>query len=225
MEPGHCRTPRHDGMFDLLDHAMDQQDIALFLRPAADPLERRIVAAPAIRQSAGSASQACGRSPPTARHRPAIRGCGLAAPAWRSTADQVHGATETDRRCGQPAPGSTNGAGGRECSWHGHVLPVIDALLADGGVVQIRVIPKPRDPINTKALSISGDTWKWHFLNHAPANPHEFSRLGYLSGCCEARSGRAWPIADWPLRTRHLGKADIAASSLRYDSEPHVSPC
>jgi len=35
-------------------------------------------------------------------------------------------------------------------------------------VVQIRVTPKTRNPFTIKALSISGVTWKWHFLNHAP---------------------------------------------------------
>ncbi len=35
------------------------------------------------------------------------------------------------------------------------------------GVVQIRVTPKTRNPFTIKALSISGVTWEWHFLNHA----------------------------------------------------------
>jgi len=35
------------------------------------------------------------------------------------------------------------------------------------GVVQIRVTPKTRNPLTIRALSISGVTWKWHFLNHA----------------------------------------------------------
>ncbi len=54
-----------------------------------------------------------------------------------------------------------------------HTLPACDgpALLAllDGlrGVVQIRVTPKTRNPFTIKALSISGVTWEWHFLNHA----------------------------------------------------------
>ena len=34
-------------------------------------------------------------------------------------------------------------------------------------MVQIRVTPKTRNPFTIKALSISGVTWKWHFLNHA----------------------------------------------------------
>jgi hypothetical protein len=38
---------------------------------------------------------------------------------------------------------------------------------AFSGVVQIRVTPKTRNPFTIKALSISGVTWKWHFLNHA----------------------------------------------------------
>jgi len=38
----------------------------------------------------------------------------------------------------------------------------------NSGVVQIRVTPKTRNPFTIKALSISGVTWKWHFLNHAP---------------------------------------------------------
>src|SRR5215213_10484224 len=36
------------------------------------------------------------------------------------------------------------------------------------GVVQIRVTPKTRNPFTIKALSISGVTWNWHVLNHAP---------------------------------------------------------
>jgi branched-chain amino acid transport system substrate-binding protein len=36
------------------------------------------------------------------------------------------------------------------------------------GVAQIRVTPKTRNPFTIKALSISGVTWEWHFLNHAP---------------------------------------------------------
>ena len=39
--------------------------------------------------------------------------------------------------------------------------------MANHGVVQIRVTPKTRNPFVIKALSISGVTWKWHFLNHA----------------------------------------------------------
>jgi hypothetical protein len=35
------------------------------------------------------------------------------------------------------------------------------------GVVQIRVTPKTRNPFTIRALSISGVTRKWHFLNHA----------------------------------------------------------
>jgi len=35
------------------------------------------------------------------------------------------------------------------------------------GVVQIRVTPQTRNPFTIEALSISGVTWKWHFLNHA----------------------------------------------------------
>ena len=35
------------------------------------------------------------------------------------------------------------------------------------GVVQIRVTPKTRDPFTISALSVSGITWKWHFVNHA----------------------------------------------------------
>jgi len=31
------------------------------------------------------------------------------------------------------------------------------------GVVQLRVTPKTRNPFTTKALSIFGVTWKWHF--------------------------------------------------------------
>jgi len=35
------------------------------------------------------------------------------------------------------------------------------------GVVQIRVTPKTRNSFTIRALSISGVTRKWHFLNHA----------------------------------------------------------
>jgi hypothetical protein len=35
------------------------------------------------------------------------------------------------------------------------------------GVVQIRVTPKTRNPLTISALSISGVTRTWHFLNHA----------------------------------------------------------
>jgi len=35
------------------------------------------------------------------------------------------------------------------------------------GVVQIRVTPKTRNPFTIRALSISGVSWKGHFLNHA----------------------------------------------------------
>jgi len=37
------------------------------------------------------------------------------------------------------------------------------------GVVQIRVTPKTRNPFTIGAPSISGVTWKWHVLNHAPS--------------------------------------------------------
>jgi len=37
----------------------------------------------------------------------------------------------------------------------------------DQGLVQLRVTRKTRNPFTTKALSIFGVTWKWHFLNHA----------------------------------------------------------
>jgi len=36
-------------------------------------------------------------------------------------------------------------------------------------VVQIMVTSNTRNPLTIKALSISGVTWKWHFLNHALA--------------------------------------------------------
>ena len=35
-------------------------------------------------------------------------------------------------------------------------------------MVNIRVTPKTKNPFTIKALSISGVTWKWHVLNHAP---------------------------------------------------------
>ena len=43
------------------------------------------------------------------------------------------------------------------------------------GVVQIRVTPKTRNPFAIKALSISGVTWEWHFLNHAA--DHQAARI------------------------------------------------
>jgi len=47
-------------------------------------------------------------------------------------------------------------------------------------VVQIRVTLKTRNPFTIRALSISGVTWKWHFLNHAgwPALRRQFGE-GY----------------------------------------------
>jgi hypothetical protein len=44
------------------------------------------------------------------------------------------------------------------------------------GVVQIRVTPKTRNPFTIRALSISGVTRKWHFLNHA-ATCHQSSTI------------------------------------------------
>ena len=41
-------------------------------------------------------------------------------------------------------------------------------LRARASVVQIRVTLKTRNPFAISALSISGVTWKCHFLNHAP---------------------------------------------------------
>src|SRR3954469_5529574 len=61
------------------------------------------------------------------------------------------------------------------------------------GVVQIRVTPKARNPFTIKALSISGVTWNWHVLNHAPHH-----RL--------AGSGRAAVVSHVPIvRARGLG--------------------
>jgi hypothetical protein len=37
------------------------------------------------------------------------------------------------------------------------------------GVVQIRVTPRTRNPFTVSALSVSGVTWRWHLLNHAPS--------------------------------------------------------
>ena len=36
----------------------------------------------------------------------------------------------------------------------------------------MRITPKTRSPFTIKALSISGVTWKWHFLNHAKPRIH-----------------------------------------------------
>jgi len=41
------------------------------------------------------------------------------------------------------------------------------APYVDGGVVQIMVTFKTRNPFSIKALSISGVTWKWQVLNQA----------------------------------------------------------
>src|SRR3954447_25798125 len=43
-----------------------------------------------------------------------------------------------------------------------------DGRSADSGVVQIKVTHKTRNPFTIKALWISGVTWNWHVLNHAP---------------------------------------------------------
>src|SRR4051794_31006450 len=47
---------------------------------------------------------------------------------------------------------------------------------AAGGVVQIRVTPKTRNPFTIKALSISGVTWNRHVLNHALFQPGSLPR-------------------------------------------------
>jgi len=57
------------------------------------------------------------------------------------------------------------------CDSDAQRLDVHNGLLLSAlwdGVVQVRVTPKTRNPFIIKALSISGVTWKWHFLNHAP---------------------------------------------------------
>jgi hypothetical protein len=46
-------------------------------------------------------------------------------------------------------------------------ITALYCVRTDSGVVQIRVTPKTRNPFTIKALSISGVTWEWHFLNHA----------------------------------------------------------
>jgi hypothetical protein len=55
-------------------------------------------------------------------------------------------------------------------------------------VIQIRVTPKTRNPLTIKALSISGVTWEWHFLNHADAGLWRLQR--------EVLSG-ATVVLDW----------------------------
>ena len=61
-----------------------------------------------------------------------------------------------------------------QLAWHKHddedeLFQVVRGRLRIQGVVQIRVTPKTRNPLTVRALSISGVTWKWHFLNHARA--------------------------------------------------------
>ena len=53
------------------------------------------------------------------------------------------------------------------------------------GVVQIRVTPKSRNPFTIRALSISGVTRKWHFLNHAKSR---HSRQSAVSPSISSRS-------------------------------------
>jgi len=74
-------------------------------------------------------------------------------------------------------------------------------------VVQLRVTPKTRNPFTTKALSIFGVTWKWHFLNHAlllakawlsavPDAP-ACQRQGRELACHAGRNAcRSWPRDD-----------------------------
>jgi len=66
-------------------------------------------------------------------------------------------------------------------------------------VVQIKVTPKTRNPFTIGALSISGVTWEWHFLNHASPPPS-----------APARSGRTWkrarPGASWCRTTLTLAR-------------------
>jgi len=62
------------------------------------------------------------------------------------------------------------------------------------GVVQIRVTPKTRIPFTIRALSISGVTWKWHFLNHA--------QIAALSWLLPVRAQRA-PTRQSPTRRAH----------------------
>ena len=77
----------------------------------------------------------------------------------------------------------------------------IPALLSRGreGVVHIRVTPKTRNPLTIRALSISGVTWKWHFLNHAAPCP----------GC------RGHPVRDGPASSHADNSSDVPGRARR----------
>ena len=55
-------------------------------------------------------------------------------------------------------------------------------FLAAFGRGSNQVTPKTRNPFMIMALSISGVTWKWHFLNHA----QDFTSLPLYVSCANA---------------------------------------
>jgi putative transposase len=66
-------------------------------------------------------------------------------------------------------------------------------------VVQIRVTPKTRNPFTLKALSISGVTWKWHFLNHAEITA-DYTDMIYADSAAEVEKRRRVFLRKWRLR-------------------------
>jgi len=96
-------------------------------------------------------------------------------------------------------------------------------------VVQIRVTPKTRNPFIIKALSISGVTWKWHFLNHAPARldlgaPAALDRVvdadHHLARRQVILAGAKISVRDYlsALREREGLKQDFAAALTDFDA-------
>jgi len=81
-----------------------------------------------------------------------------------------------------PPPGNAGAGAGSEPT---HLLVDSTGLKLCGkgewGVVQLRVTRKTRNPLTTKALSIFGVTWKWHFLSHASACNAAVSRFASSS--------------------------------------------
>jgi len=91
-----------------------------------------------------------------------------------------------------------------QLAWHKHdgedkLFQVVRRRLRIQGVVQIRVTPKTRNPLTIRALSISGVTWKWHFLNHAAPCP----------GC------RGHPVRDGPASSHADNSSDVPGRARR----------
>ncbi len=63
------------------------------------------------------------------------------------------------------------------------------------GVAQIRVTSKTVNSFIVKALLISGVTWKWHFLNHAPRLFHAVGILTVVFGPTPFNMGGAYEYA------------------------------